>query len=90
MKKAEMQVVFLESEIVTTSGNAAILNMGGTIAGDKAIVYCIPMRKKTTSGSATTAGVMGDNNDYQADAQWGAADTYIHLASKFMGTKSYE
>lgn len=82
--------VSISSDIVTTSGNAAILNMGGTIAGDKAIVYCIPLRKKTTSGSATTTGVNGDNNNYEADAQWGAADTYIHLASKFMGTKSYE
>lgn len=82
--------VSMSSEIVTNSGNAAILNMGGTIAGDKAIVYCIPLRKKTTSGSATTDGVLGDNSNYEADAQWGAADTYIHLASKFIGTKSYE
>lgn len=82
--------VSISSEIVTTSGNAAILNMGGNLAGDKAIVYCVPMRKKTTSGSATTGGVFGGDDDYRADARWGAADTYIHLASKFIGTKQFE
>lgn len=82
--------VSISSEIVTTSGNAAILNMGGTLAGDRAIVYCVPMRKKTTSGSANSGGVYGGDDDYRADAQWGAADTYIHLASKFIGTKSFE
>lgn len=82
--------VSMGSDIVTTSGDAAIINMGGNIAGNKAIVYGIPLRKKTTSGGATTGGVFGDNDDYQADAQWGAADTYDHLASKFLGTKTYE
>ena len=82
--------VSMSSEIVTRSGDAAVINMGGTLAGDKAIVYGIPLRKKTTAGSANSGGVYGGDDDYRADAEWGAADTYTHLASKFLGTKQFE
>lgn len=82
--------VSMSSGIVTTSGNAAILNMGGTLAGDRAIVYGIPLRKRTTAGSANSGGVYGGDDDYRAQAEWGAADTYTHLASKFLGTKQFE
>lgn len=84
------QYIEMKTEIVTDPSLASLIEFGGVMAGDKAVVYLVPMVKKTTAGSANSHGVYDANSEYAASAQWGAADAYEHLHSIYVGEKDYE
>lgn len=84
------QYIEVKTDIVTDSSVASLIEFGGVMAGDKAVVYVVPMVKKTTAGSANSHGVYDVNDEYAASAKWGAADAYEHLHSIYIGEKDFE